>query len=272
MIVACSPRLRTLMQSNKALKPSVRFHLRNTPSHTKTSTDTYTSTHGPRAGVMTSGIWDGTDSTAPEWIKLESREVMQAMRMSNRASFVKGVDSGTSRSYVGENSAIRASMEGGGYIYTPPRSFPSFILQPGRGIIQHAPVPCSPSPDEATPWLNMPDLPVLCEKEVEPTEPKRTLSNPSKSKAVRWGIEEIDERGQAKRVKEDDGAIYPVESRDRWDASCRLDRIVETLTEPAAAATKRWSQGSFGDRTNHRRQKAEDEDTKALSKEPFFSD
>jgi hypothetical protein len=220
---------------------------------------------------MTSEIWDGTDSTAPEWIKLESREVMQAMRMSSTTGgFAKGLESGTSGSYVGgENSALRASLEGGGYVYTPPRSYPSFILQPGRGIIQNAPGQFLPSLDGATPWLNMPDPPFLCEKEPGPVEPKRTLSNPSKSN-VRWGIEEVDEMGQAKRVKEDDGAVYPVESRDRWDASGRLDRIVETLTEPAAAATKRWSQGSFGDRTNHRRQKAEDEDKKALSKATFF--
>jgi hypothetical protein len=243
----------------------VRIHFKNSsPAGQYGSADTYVSNHTARGGVMTNEIWDGTDSTAPEWIKLGSREAMHAMRMGENG---KDIELGN---FMGGGHALRASVEGG-YIYKPPRAYPSFVLQPGRGIIQNA--PGITPPGETPCWMSMPDPPFLCENEKEkdkedsePNFPKR-IPNPSKSK-VRWEIEEIDERGQAKGTKEDDGAV--LESRDRREAGYRLDRIVETLTEPATAASKRWSQGSFGDRTNHRRQKNNEEDKTALSKETFF--
>ncbi|KAA8912293.1 hypothetical protein FN846DRAFT_321919 [Sphaerosporella brunnea] len=272
VIIACCPALRMLFQSKK---PPVRLHFKS-GSHTGqfNSTDTYVLTQTPRAGVMANEIWDGTDSTAPEWIKLGSRDAMHAMKMGGCAGGGRDIELG---GCMGESHVLthRAGLEGG-YLSRPPMAYPGFVLQPGRGIIRHAPgVTASPPGPTGTPcWMNLPDPPFLSEKKKEAGEgaaaaaanEAKRISSSSESK-VRCETEELGEQGEGAEGKEDDGIV--LESRGRVGT---LDRIVETLTEPAAAASKRciWSQGSFGDRANHRRQKNNEEDKTALSKETLL--
>lgn len=298
IIIACCPALRILIQSSK---PAARIHHHHhhhhdcgsSPKHHHGSTDTYASTyvstnHTVRTTLAASEIWDGTDSTAPEWIRLGSRGMMHS---GNGGMFHGGggkdIEMGSFVSGCGDDDEndIKAmhtthGCGGGGHggqqVHSPASSkAPGFVLQPGRGIIQHAPgvapsggVPC---------WMDLPDPPFLSEKDEDDDDSDCDHSQklnppppPSKTK-LRW---EVDDGGK----EWDDGSVQ--ENRDRWDSICpraceRLDRIVETLSEPAAA-TKRWSQGSFGDRNSHHHRigrKDDDEEERAvISKEAFFFD
>lgn len=273
--IVCCPALRLLIQSStprarlhhKGGSPSPVHHHHRHRHHG--STDTYASTtHTARTTLATSEIWDGTDSTAPEWIRLGSRGIVHADKDIEMGSY------NSSGGGDGDTMSAHTGGHGGRYAYTPPSATaPGFVLQPGRGIIQHAPgvvpfsggVPC---------WMALPDPPFLSEKDEDEGDDDdgcvrgQTLKPPPPSKPkVRWGVD-----GGGDKEWDDGGVL---ENRDRWEpprASDRLDRIVETLSEPATA-TKRWSQGSFGDRNGHHQRKDDDEEERAvISKETFFFD
>ena len=197
-----------LIQSKK---PASRIHDTMVPSlkNNLGSVDTYVSGNNNtgtshQLPAVQSGIWDGTESTAPDWIRLESRKLADGGDL-ERGSVCQPPPPPPPPGLGGSRDCIsafgRAGGGGGGagggtggHRITPP----ALVFHPKRGIVQHAPglVPQS----EGTPcWMDIPEIPFLCE--TEPEEEERgdsggggtgrcSTSSTTKHSSVRWDISE----------------------------------------------------------------------------------
>ncbi|KAF8539693.1 hypothetical protein BDD12DRAFT_837069 [Trichophaea hybrida] len=167
ILIACCPALRDFIQSNKPPVRTTKDH--HLKSYTG-SADSYISNNHTTV-VHQGGIWDGTESTAPQWIRLESYGL-------------RDLEKGNVNGFVGSEGQDGISNANG--VMTP-----ELVFHPGRGIVRHAPGFVAPL--EGTPcWMNIPDVPFLCEKKPEGAEEEKNSSSSSTttSRVVRWDVAE----------------------------------------------------------------------------------
>jgi hypothetical protein len=178
ILIACCPALRDFIQSNK---PAVRTPTKDDhqlKSYTG-SADSYISNnhttvaHSTVQPMLQSGIWDGTESTAPEWIRLESYGL-------------RDLEKGSGNVCTGGEGKDGISNANG-------ITVPGLVFHPGRGVVRHAPGVTAPK--EGTPsWMSIPDVPFLCERPQGASEDDKDCSSStttaSASRAVRWDIAE----------------------------------------------------------------------------------
>lgn len=154
-------------------------------------------------------------------------------------------------------SAIRSSMGGYGYVYTPPKPQPGLYLHSGRGIVQHIP---GTEPHGGMPsWMSLPDPQYLCEKNGNnPLMPSVPASIPT-TKTIMHMVE--------------NHTPTSIFDKDEGD-SIHGDRVMGTLAlpPPIGNSSKRWSQGSFGDRKLKRKKEEDEEAMNTKSNGTFFFD
>ncbi|CCX31598.1 Similar to hypothetical protein AOL_s00080g416 [Arthrobotrys oligospora ATCC 24927]; acc. no. EGX48291 [Pyronema omphalodes CBS 100304] len=206
ILIACCPTLRALLQSQRAYPPPTTVGAKPCGS-----VDTYVSSSGQAVLHSTSGIWDGTESTAPEWIRLESRSIMRDLEKGHApgAYGAHGCHGALGHTHGGSIiscdekdciiSCSPSSPVASPIVGTPP----GLILHPGRGIIKHAPGYVAPVQAAPPCWMSLPDVPFLCETK-DTIEEEKDCGGSSMSSArqdrtvqvVRWEIQEQPQDGR----------------------------------------------------------------------------
>lgn len=140
VIVACVPALRVLILRRE----------RNPCRHSRNNKP-YTGRHGPSilSAADRNEIWDGTDATAPQWIRMASLPSGTSTMVSPKmAQFDDSVDLALSNQLT---RSQKSSIEYGSVMsdFSMVTPIPNIRLQIGRGIVEHASMCPSMSPTSA---------------------------------------------------------------------------------------------------------------------------